>query len=43
MEIDAGLKALEDTCAERGMDWEENMEQIAREKEKMRELGGVGN
>nr|VFK14064.1 MAG: hypothetical protein BECKLPF1236A_GA0070988_100997 [Candidatus Kentron sp. LPFa]VFK30325.1 MAG: hypothetical protein BECKLPF1236C_GA0070990_101087 [Candidatus Kentron sp. LPFa] len=43
MEIEAGLKTLEDACAERGVDWEENMEQIAREKERMRELGDIGN
>ena len=39
MEIGAGLKTLEDACAERGVDWEENLEQIARGKERMRELG----
>lgn len=39
LEMDRGLKTLEDACAERGVDWEENLEQIAREKARMRELG----
>nr|VFK23002.1 MAG: hypothetical protein BECKLPF1236A_GA0070988_103652 [Candidatus Kentron sp. LPFa]VFK35567.1 MAG: hypothetical protein BECKLPF1236C_GA0070990_103932 [Candidatus Kentron sp. LPFa] len=30
MEMEAGLKTLEDACAERGVDWKENPEQIAR-------------
>ncbi|HSH29168.1 MAG TPA: phage portal protein [Thiohalobacter sp.] len=39
LEMDRGLKTLEDACAERGVDWEANLEQIAREKRRMRELG----
>nr|VFK12804.1 MAG: phage portal protein, lambda family [Candidatus Kentron sp. LFY] len=39
LEMENGFKTLEDACAERGVDWEENLEQMAREKQRMRELG----
>lgn len=39
LEMDRGLLTLEDACATRGVDWEDNLEQIAREKARMRELG----
>ena len=34
-----GLSALEDECASQGLDWEEVLEQLAREKAKITELG----
>jgi len=37
--MDMGTLTLEDACASRGKDWEENLEQIAREKLRMKELG----
>lgn len=37
--LDAGFSTLEEECAAQGMDWEENLEQRAREKAKMDELG----
>jgi lambda family phage portal protein len=39
LDMDRGVLTLEDACAERGVDWEENLEQIAREKARMKELG----
>lgn len=33
------ISTLEDECAEQGKDWEEVLEQIAREQERMKELG----
>lgn len=36
--LDADLSTLEDECASQGLDWEEVLEQRAREKAKMREL-----
>lgn len=38
LEMEFGLTTLEDACAERGKDWEENLVQIAREKARMKEL-----
>jgi capsid protein len=37
--IEAGISTLEDECAEQGKDWEEVLEQSAREQQKRRELG----
>lgn len=37
--MEAGLSTLEDECAAQGLDWEEVLEQRAREKAKIRELG----
>lgn len=37
--IMVGISTLEDECAEQGKDWEEVLEQRAREKAKMAELG----
>lgn len=37
--MEAGLSTLEEECAQQGLDWEEVLEQRAREKAKMRELG----
>ena len=34
-----GLSTLEDECASQGLDWEEVLEQLAREKAKITELG----
>ncbi|MEE8128181.1 phage portal protein [Candidatus Vondammii sp. HM_W22] len=39
LEMDMGTLTLEDACAARGKDWEENLEQISREKKRMSELG----
>jgi len=36
---DAGFATLEQVCAEQGADWEENLDQRAREYHRMRELG----
>lgn len=41
-ELDAGLNTLQEICAERGLDWQEVMEQRARELEYMAELGLKG-
>lgn len=38
-ELDAGLNTLQEICAERGLDWQEVMEQRAREQAYMEELG----
>lgn len=37
--MEAGISTLEDECADQGKDWEEVLEQRAREIEKMKELG----
>jgi capsid protein len=37
--LEIGLSTLEDECATQGLDWEEVLEQRAREQAKMRELG----
>ncbi len=37
--MEAGLSTLEDECAQQGLDWEEVLEQRAREKSRMQELG----
>jgi lambda family phage portal protein len=37
--MDAGISTLEDECAEQGLDWEEVLEQRARERSRMEELG----
>jgi len=37
--MDSLLLTYEDACAEDGKDWEENLEQIAREKKRREELG----
>lgn len=39
LEMDMGTLTFEDACASRGLDWEENLEQIAREKARMESLG----
>jgi len=39
LEMDMGTLTFEDACAQRGKDWEENLEQIAREKERRKKLG----
>jgi lambda family phage portal protein len=36
--LDTGLSTLEDECASQGLDWEEVLEQRAREQTKLREL-----
>lgn len=41
--MEIGLSTLEDECATQGLDWEEVLEQRAREQAKMRELGLVLN
>lgn len=37
--MDIGVSTLENECAEQGLDWEEVLEQRARERERMAELG----
>ncbi|GAW85008.1 hypothetical protein bplSymb_SCF00208P028 [Bathymodiolus platifrons methanotrophic gill symbiont] len=37
--MEIGLSTLEDECAIQGLDWEEVLEQRAREQTKMQELG----
>ncbi len=37
--MESGLSTLEQECAEQGLDWEEVMEQRAREKARMEEMG----
>ncbi len=37
--MDAGISTLEDECAEQGLDWEEVLEERARERARMEELG----
>ncbi len=37
--MEIGLSTLEEECASQGLDWEEVLEQRAREKNKMKELG----
>lgn len=37
--MDIGLSTLEAECAGQGLDWEEVLEQCAREKAKLAELG----
>lgn len=39
LEMQMGTLTLEQACAERGQDWEETLEQLAREKKRMDELG----
>ena len=39
MRMQSGLSTLEDECASQGLDWEEVLEQLAREKAKILELG----
>lgn len=39
LRLDIGLSTLENECAEQGQDWEEVLEQRAREMAKMKELG----
>jgi capsid protein len=39
LRLETGLSTLEDECATQGLDWEEVLEQRAREQTKMRELG----
>ena len=39
LEMQMGTLTLEQACAERGQDWEETLEQIAREQKRMAELG----
>lgn len=39
LEMQMGTLTLEQACAERGQDWEETLEQIARERKRMAELG----
>jgi len=39
LRLEIGLSTLEDECATQGLDWEEVLEQRAREQSKMRELG----
>ena len=43
MRMQSGLSTLEDECASQGLDWEEVLEQLAREKAKIMELGLVIN
>jgi lambda family phage portal protein len=40
--MDIGVSTLENECAEQGLDWEEVLEQRARERERMAELGLLG-
>ena len=37
--MDAGISTLEEECAEQGFDWEEVLDQRARERERMEKLG----
>lgn len=37
--LDAGFSTMEEECASQGMDWEENLDQRAREIERFKELG----
>ena len=39
LEMDMGVLTMEEACARRGTDWEENLVQIAREKQRIEELG----
>ncbi len=39
LRMQIGLSTLEDECASQGLDWEEVLEQLAREKAKIMELG----
>lgn len=39
LEMKRGLLTMEDACAARGIDWEENLEEIAQERRRMEELG----
>ncbi len=39
LRMQVGLSTLEDECASQGLDWEEVLEQLAREKAKIKELG----
>jgi capsid protein len=39
LRMQIGLSTLEDECAAQGLDWEEVLEQLAREKAKIMELG----
>jgi lambda family phage portal protein len=39
LRMQIGLSTLEDECASQGLDWEEVLEQLAREKAKILELG----
>jgi lambda family phage portal protein len=39
LRMQIGLSTLEDECASQGLDWEEVLEQLAREKAKITELG----
>ena len=39
LRMQIGLSTLEDECAAQGLDWEEVLEQLAREKAKIVELG----
>lgn len=39
LRMETGVSTLEDECAEQGKDWEETLEQIAREEAKRAELG----
>lgn len=39
LEMQMGTLTLEEACAERGQDWEDTLEQIARERKRMQELG----
>ena len=39
LRMQIGLSTLEDECASQGLDWEETLEQLAREKAKIIELG----
>lgn len=43
LNMDMGTLTFEDACAEDGKDWEENLEQIAREKQRMEQLGITRN
>jgi len=42
LRMEAGISTLEDECAEQGLDWEEVLEQRARERTRMEELGLLG-
>lgn len=37
--MDAGLSSLQQECAEQGLDWEENLDQRAREKQALKDRG----
>jgi len=39
LRMQIGLSTLEDECASQGLDWEETLEQLSREKAKILELG----